>query len=404
MPAPHHIVYLLHSLGRGGTENGVVNLLNRMDHDRFHFTVALIKREREMLSRVERDGVDVVSVGRRWGNDPLFPLKLMQLFRRRKPDLVHTRGFSCIEGVPAARIAGVKAVLHSEHGREVDEVIRMKGRRAALRSVLYPMADAVVTVSDELGDWLASQVRVARSKMVCVPNGVEIDRFVGMPSKLAARQRLGLPHDARIIGSVGRHDPVKDYASLLRAFARLYDKHADLHLYLVGDGPQNETLRAAATELQVEQRVHFGGWTDDLPVALSAIDVFVLPSVSEGMSNALLEAMAAGLPCVATDVGGNPEVLEHGKTGLLVPSRDPDQMAAALERLAEDDALALRFGTAGRLRASTRFSLPAMVARYEDLYLGLIEKGNRSASDARSTRRAAAPASQDVAASTLRDR
>ena len=398
MSSPYHVVYLLHSLGRGGTENGVVNLLNRMDPERFRFTLALIRRERDMLRRVEREGVEVVTVGKRWGNDPLFPLKLATLFRRLGPDLVHTRGFACIEGLPAARIAGVKAVVHSEHGRDVEEVGRMRQRRAALRTVLYPMADVVATVSTELGDWIARHVRVRRDKLVTMPNGVDVDRFTALPNAAAARRALGIPENARVIGSVGRHDPVKDYGSLLRAFVRIHDALPDVHLVLVGDGPQHAALRSAASDLYVDGRVHFAGWSDDLPASLAAFDVFVLPSVTEGMSNALLEAMAAGLPCVATEVGGNAEVVEHGRTGTIVPARDPLALAASLRTLLDDDEERARAGAAGRVRAAAHFSLPAMVARYEDLYLGLLEKDRRRASDSRPKRDAPADVPADVAA------
>ncbi len=381
MTRQHHVVYLLHSLGRGGTENGVVNLLNRMDHDRFRFTIALVQRERSMLERVERAGVDVVTVGKRWGNDPLFPIKLTQLFRKLKPDLVHTRGFACIEGIPAARLAGVPAIVHSEHGRDVDEAHRMKPRRAALRRILYPMADVVMTVSDELRNSILAQVKTNPGKLVCLPNGVDLERFRAMPTAAASRRLLGLPETGLMIGSVGRHDPVKDYGSLLRAFARLRTDHAGLGLVLCGDGPQHAALRDAATALGVADDVHFLGFRDDIANVLSAIDLFVLPSLTEGMSNALLEAMASGLPCVATEVGGNGEILEHGRTGFLVPPSDPERLRAALRRLVDSEKLARRMGDAGRLRVATRFSLDAMIARYEDLYLGTLARSSRQRPD-----------------------
>ncbi len=378
MAEPYHVLYLLHSLGRGGTENGVVNLINRMDPKRFRFTLALIKRDREMLDRVDRVGIPVVTVGRRWGNDPLFPIKLMTLFRRLKPDLVHTRGFSCIEGVASARLGGVPAVIHSEHGRDADEVHRMKIRRAALRRVLYRMTDLVVTVSEELRNSILAQVKTPADKIACLPNGVDLRRFRSLPRKETARRELGLPSDATVIGSVGRHDPVKDYGSLLRAFARIRSQRKGVRLLLAGDGPQNAALRNAADALGIAGDVHFLGWSDDIQNILAATDVFVLPSLTEGMSNALLEAMAAGLPCVATEVGGNGELIDQGTTGLLVPPSNPERLGAALERLVSNAALRQQMGEAGRARVTAQFSLDAMVARYEDLYLGAIEKRLRT--------------------------
>lgn len=376
MTEPYHILYVMHSLGRGGTENGVVNLLNRMDPARFRFTIALMESNRAMLERVERPGVHVVTVRRRWGNDPLFPAQLFALFRREKPDLVHTRNFSAIEGLAAARLAGVKGVLHSEHGRDVDEAERLKRRRAIARSVLFRFADRVVTVSEELRSTILASCDVPSAKVQCVPNGVDLSRFGAHGARERIRRELGITSDQIVVGSVGRHDPVKDYRSLIKAFAAMRAAN-HVRLLLCGDGPSNLELRALARELAVDDRVIFTGFRDDVPDVLAAMDVFVLPSVTEGMSNAILEAMASGLPCIATRVGGNGELVSHGVNGLLVPTGSPDKLHDAIRHLVDDDAARLRMGRAGRHRSETRFSLDGMVARYEDLYEGLILGGRR---------------------------
>ncbi len=313
----------------------------------------------------------------------------------------------------------MKAILHSEHGRDVDEARQMKKRRALLRNLMYPLADTVATVSEELGDWLAAHVRVRREKLVCVPNGVRLDLFENAPCREDALRAFNLPAHATVIGSVGRHDPAKDYGGLLRAFAQLCGDHSDAHLLLVGAGAEHESLLAQAAQLGVSDRTHFAGWSDDLPLAFAAIDVFVLPSVTEGMSNALLEAMAAGLPCIGTAVGGNGEVIEHGETGFLVEPRDPGALAESIAPLIADAGLRARLGAAGRRRVESHFTLPRMIARYEELYLSLIEHGRgrkhradtdllttepRHASHARAPRRAATPAPQDLAARAARSR
>jgi sugar transferase (PEP-CTERM/EpsH1 system associated) len=368
MTEPVHVLCLLHSLGRGGTENGVVNLLNRADPDRFRFSLVLMERDRTMLARVDRPGLEVHTVGRRWGNDPLFPLKLASLFRRLRPDVVHTRGFSCVEGIPAARLAGVKAVVHGEHGRDADEAEKMKPRRAAARSLFFKMADAVVTVSDELRRSLLANVRVPEDKIVRIPNGVDPDRFRSAPDRRLARRKLGLPTNARIVGSVGRLDPVKDYGTLLRAFARVHASQPQTWLVLAGDGSDGPMLRALARELRIEDRVRFLGFRDDVPEILAALDVFALTSLTEGMSNSLLEAMGSGLPCVATRVGGNEEIVVEGMTGLLVPPKDAESLSAALSYVAADPALCELLGSTGRRRVESEFGLPTMVARYESLW------------------------------------
>lgn len=385
--APLHVLCVLHSLGMGGMENGVVNLLNRADPDRFRFTLALLEKPRAMLDRVERPGVDVVSIRRRWGNDPLVPAQLYALCRRIRPDVVHTRAFSAIEGLPAARLAGVRGVVHSEHGRDVDEAHRMKPRRAFWRGQMYRFADRVVTVSEELRASILSEVRVQPGKVRCIANGVDLRRFDGRRSRERIRRELGIPAEARVVGTVGRHDPVKDYPTLLRAFAAVASNAPDARLVFCGDGPVNGDLRRLAAELRIADRTVFTGFRDDVPDVLSAMDVFALPSVTEGMSNAVLEAMASRLPTVATRVGGNGELVIHGVTGTLVPCTAPERFADALAPLVADPAASVRMGAAARRRAEERFSLDGMVRAYESMYEAV---GRRQP--------ALAPASPDVPA------
>lgn len=383
MAEPYHILYVLHSLGRGGTENGVVNLLNRMDPARFRFTIALTERNRDMLERVDRPGVEVVTVRRRWGNDPLYPAQLFALCRRIRPSLIHTRNFSCIEGLAAGRMAGVKAVLHSEHGRDVDEANGFKRRRVLLRSLLYRFADRIVTVSEELREALLAQVDVPERKLQCLPNGVDLARFAIRGGRERVRREWGAAPGEVLVGSLGRHDPVKDYRSLLRGFASFLaartaaEGSTPVRLVLCGEGPEHAALKQLAAGLGIADRVLFPGFRNDVPDVLAAFDAFVLPSVTEGMSNAILEAMATGLPCIATRVGGNGELVSHGVNGLLVPPASPESLAAALRIVADDTAARTRMGLASRRRAETRFSLESMIARYEDLYEGLILGGSR---------------------------
>jgi len=193
---------------------------------------------------------------------------------------------------------------------------------------------------------------------------------------------------------VGRHDPVKDYRSLLRAFAGLSDGNclgeepadarrsgrAPARLLLCGDGPQNADLRRAAREMGIAGRVIFTGARDDVARVLAAVDVFVLPSLTEGMSNAILEAMASSLPVVATQVGGNGELVSHGGSGLLVPPGSEAALRDGIRALVRCPDLRVRMGRVGRLRAEHRFSLDRMVARYEDLYELLITGRSRSES------------------------
>lgn len=400
---PFHLVYLLQSLGGGGMENGVVNLLNRMDPARFRVTLALMEPECRLADRIRRPGTTVVQIPRKRGRDPLYPLRLARAFRELAPDLVHTRGFSSIDGLLGAKLAGVPAIVHTEHGRDVDEADRMRLRRRVLRTALFRFADRVGTVSQELQDCLVANVRVEPEKLRCLPNGVDLSRFDGRRRHGRVRSALAVADDTVVLVSVGRHDPVKDYPSLLHAFAPVAAEHR-AELWLLGQGPDTQRLATLATELGVADRVRFLGFRDDVPDVLLDADAFVLPSVTEGMSNALLEAMACGLPAIATRVGGNPELVVDRVTGALVPVGDVGSLTAELERVVGQPRTRQLWGTAARKRVEEVFSLEKMVRRYEELYLELLgEEATHASAPGRAGRAATAPP-EHLAAGPVRTR
>ncbi len=362
------IVQVVNSLGTGGVENGVVNLVNRLPAERYRFAIVTLRPVWSLRARIRRPGVPCLSVGKREGNDPLLPLRLSLLFRRLGPALVHTRNWSTIEGVFAARLAGVPGVVHGEHGVNADEVPVMKRRRVAGRRILYRLADRIVAVSDSLLQGILRRVGPARGKVTVIENGVDTERFRVRRSRRPFRIRLGLPARGRWIGSVGRLDPVKGYPVLVRAFARLRPLRPDLRLVIVGEGPAREPLLDLARDLGGGDRVILPGPREAPEEVYPAFDVFALPSRSEGLSNTLLEAGASGLPLVATRVGGNLRVVEEGVTGRLVPAGDAEALAAALGEILDHPPLRRRMGRAARLRTEEHFGLPRMIRAYDSLY------------------------------------
>jgi sugar transferase (PEP-CTERM/EpsH1 system associated) len=224
-----------------------------------------------------------------------------------------------------------------------------------------------VCVSHDLRRWLVEDVRIAASKVVTVHNGVELTRFTGA-AREAARSALGLGVSDVLIGTVGRLDPVKDQATLLRAFGRLVPRHADARLIVVGDGPLRAQLDQLINSLGLRARARLLGERRDIPAILAALDVFVLPSIAEGISNTILEAMASGLPIVATRVGGNSELIDPDSTGALVPVGHAETLAAAIERYVDDAHLREVHGKRARARARERFSLERMSHDYGALY------------------------------------
>jgi glycosyltransferase involved in cell wall biosynthesis len=225
-----------------------------------------------------------------------------------------------------------------------------------------------VTVSHDLRRWLIDVIGIAASQVVTIHNGVDPVRFTDDGDR-AARTALGLPLDAVVAGTVGRLDPVKDQIGVLEAFACLRDKWPRALLVIVGDGPCRGALEARSRRPDLVGRVRLLGERADVPDILRAIDIYMLPSIAEGISNTVLEAMASGLPVIATAVGGNPELVDDGVTGTLVPVGDRPALAGALAAYLGDPHLRMVHGKAGRARAATEFSLERMAQRYRALYL-----------------------------------
>jgi glycosyltransferase involved in cell wall biosynthesis len=239
-----------------------------------------------------------------------------------------------------------------------------------LNRFTHPLADRVTCVSQQVADFVAREVGIPSEETVVIPNGVDLHRFDRLPAKQEVRRTLGLPNDELLVGTVTRLNPVKRLDVLLRAVAAL----EGVHTVIVGDGPERRQLEAMADQLGLADRVHLVGHQQDVRPWLAALGVFVLSSDWEGMSNALLEAMAAGLPIVATAVGGVPEVVVDDATGLLVPPGDPNALAEAITRLLRDPDLRRTMGQAGRARVVQHFSIDETVRLTEELYTTLLEE------------------------------
>jgi sugar transferase (PEP-CTERM/EpsH1 system associated) len=370
------IAHVVHSLGIGGLENGLVNLVNGSAPGVRHVIVCMTADGR-LRTRL-RAGVEVITVGKREGHDVRAFATLVRCLRRVGPHIVHSRNWGTFDAVLAARLAGVRAVVHGEHGRDIADPEGRDPRRNRVRRLVSPMVTRFVTVSTDLWRWLVQDVRVPARKVVTICNGVDTVRFVPA-DRLAARASLGLAPEQPLVGTVGRLDPVKDQAGLVRAFARVRGQNAVPALVIAGEGPCRGDLTDLIATLGLSGHVFLLGERHDVPRVLAALDLFVLPSIAEGISNTVLEAMATGLPVVATRVGGSPELVADGVNGSLVPRADPDALAAAIGRYMGDARLRSLHGEASRRRAVTEFSVGRMCAAYGQLYEGLVSTVNRRA-------------------------
>ena len=372
-PLIAHVVY---RFDVGGLENGVINLINRLPADRFRHAVIALTRVMDFRERIERGDVEFVSLNKAPGHGIRLVPQFVRLFRRLRPSVVHSRNLAALEAAPAAWLAGVPVRLHGEHGWDVTDLDGRNLRNRVIRRVYRPFVSHYVTVSAHLARYLERRIGLGPDRVAQIYNGVDTQRFA--PAEAPPRID-GCPFDPaqhRLVCAVGRLQPVKDHATLLRAFARALDLDAAadrLRLVLVGDGPLRDELQQLAASLRIAERVWFAGSRDDVADVLRGVHCFVLPSLAEGISNTLLEAMATALPVVATHVGGNVELVDHDATGTLVPAAQPESMARAIANYFRDPARARAHGGAARAAAVQRFSLARMVNEYATLYESLLD-------------------------------
>jgi glycosyltransferase involved in cell wall biosynthesis len=261
-------------------------------------------------------------------------------------------------------------LVHTEHGNRGD--LLAGGRRRRLgRRLASLLVDRIVIVSDDLHRSMRSDLAVRAAKLRVIRNGVDAELFRPPPERDVLRRRLGFAADDLLVGTTGRLEEVKNQQLLIEAAARLVPKYPRLRIVLVGDGGRRAALEELRGRLGLERRVVFAGACDDVPAWLGVLDVFALPSHAEGTSVALLEAMAVGLPVVATRVGGSPDLVEDGACGRLTPPGDADALARALDGLLASPQLRREYGGAARARACERHTVERTVADYRTLYESL---------------------------------
>lgn len=364
------VVHLVYSLGVGGLETLLVDCINRMPA--YRHAVVCLTGYTTFADRIQRADVELYALGKPPGLGLRTHLAFWRLMRRLRPALLHTYNLSALEYAFTATLAGVPARIHAEHGRDASDPHGLNPKHNFLRRRLVPFVDRFIPVSEDLQRWLGDVVRIPAAKTLFIKNGVDTDRYA--PGGSAAPDSPWQAGDV-VIGTVARIQDVKNHRALVDAFARL---RADmpalaprLKLTIVGDGPLLPALRAQVAALGLQDAVWLPGARADIQALLQSFSVFALPSLAEGTPVSMLEAMACGLPVVASRVGGIPEVVDDGVQGLLVPVGDVGALAQALGRYAGDAALRAQHGARARARIEERFSMRAMLAAYGALYDGL---------------------------------
>lgn len=376
--SPPLIIHVLHHLVVGGMENGVVNLINHMPVDRYRHAVVCIEDYSDFRNRIRSEDVRVHAMHRSKIGTWALRRELHRLFLTSRPTIVHSRNLSGLDALLPALVAGVPCRVHSEHGWDVDNLDGSQLKPALLRRMHAPLVDRYVAVSKDIERYLREGVGIDGTRVTQIYNGVDTSRF----SPQAQQPIAGLPsgfvdQDVIVIGTVGRIQAVKDQATLLRAFAatrqRLPEQANRLRLMIIGDGPLLKDLRALAASMGIAESCWMPGALDTVPEALAAMDIFVLPSLMEGTSNTILEAMASGLPVLATAVGGNIELVSTGLSGMLFRPGDASSLADLMVEYVRDKALRLAHGEYARSLAQKDFSLQAMTDRYCAVYDATVE-------------------------------
>lgn len=375
------IAHVVFRFDVGGLENGVVNLINRLPAQAYRHAVISLTEITDFRGRILRDDVQYFALAKKPGHGfRLYP-RFFRLFRTLAPDVVHTRNLAALEATLPAWLAGVPVRVHGEHGRDVGDLDGSNRTYRRIRRAYRPFVNQYVAVSKDLEQYLCRDIGVDWRRVARICNGVDTIRFA--PAAGTRRLVEGCPFNSSdhwLVGTVGRMQLVKDQVSLARAF--VHAVHLDpvaaqrMRLVMIGDGPLREDVARVLQDAGLSALAWLPGERSDVPDLMRSLDCFVLPSLAEGISNTILEAMATGLPVLVTRVGGNGELIDDGITGQMVPPADSEAMAAAILAYFNDAAMAHRHGAAARQSALERFSLDRMVRDYAALYDGLLSRRN----------------------------
>ncbi len=347
------VVHVSFGLDVGGQEKLLVEFSRHADQSRFELVFVSLGDRGALAGDLENCGARVVTMGEPLGLKPRLLYRLSRMLRRMRPDVIHTHDHRALfYAGPAAWAARVPLVINTRHGKN----FHLTPRQVAIGRHLARLVDRYVCVSDDVRSQCIAE-GIAPSRLLTILNGIDVEQFA-----------FSGPAPAGKIVAVARLSPEKDVANLVRAMAIAVRQDPGVCLEVAGDGPCLPELRRLVSDLGLGVCVSFLGQVRNVPGLLAQSGLFVLPSRSEGISLTLLEAMARGLPVVATRVGGTPEVVVEGQTGLLVPPGDPAALAEALLLLRRDPEAGRRMGAAGRRRVERLFDVRRMVAEYEELY------------------------------------
>jgi len=357
----------------GGTERQFVNLVKRLDPSRFDVQIGCFQKFGPFLADIEACGRQVTAFeisSMRSYETLRRQLQFARYLRRSRIQVLHTYGWwANVFGLPAAKLARVPVTIASIR----DMGAHLSAAQCRIQRTVCRLADCVLVNSDSVRDWLLMQ-GYSSKKIRVIRNGIEEPLVDTAKPPVNVREEYGVPPDVPLIATVCRLNQVKAVNDLLDAASLVFKEHPTARFMIIGDGPERQALMDQAHRSQIADRVIFTGFRSDTAQILPQLTMSVLSSLTEGLSNTLLESMGAGVPVVATRVGGNTEIVAEGITGLLVPPRDPVGLKEAICRLLNDPMLAARMGAAGRERIQLQFSVENTVRETESLYMNLLRQ------------------------------
>ena len=367
------IAHVIYRLDVGGLENGLINLINHLPHDSVRHAIICIDRSSDFQQRIQRSDVQVIEIRKKPGRDIGASWRIFKALRRLRPRIVHTRNIGALDAIIPAIFARVHLRVHGEHGWNIDDLAGTNRKYRWIRRFYAPFITKYVSVSRELEEFLVGEIGIARHRIKTICNGVNVNQFRPEANAVIFRENQDSIFSGAecVFGAVGRMDPVKNHLWLLDSFAMLIDRLGEsgkVRLVIVGDGELYPKLAKRSSELNLDQLVWLPGRRQDIKDILNCFDVFVQPSIAEGISNTVLEAMACALPVVATGVGGNKELVEHEVSGTLIDVDDENSLVSCMFRYAIDPELRTSHGKAARRRTELEFSIDKMVEAYSTLY------------------------------------
>ena len=377
-PLVAHVIYRFDT---GGLENGIVNLINHMPESAYRHAVIALTEITDFKKRIHRKDVEFVALNKKPGHVLWIYPQLYRLFQRLQPAIVHTRNLATLEAVVPAWAARVPVRIHGEHGRDVGDFDGSNKKYQRVRRIYSPFVKHYIALSQDLEHYLTHPVGIDANRVTQIYNGVDAVRF----HPTTPRQNIpGCPFNEAglwLVGTAGRMQTVKDQTNLAHAFVQATQTTSAmrdrLRLVMVGDGPLRQESLAILQAAGLDHLAWLPGERSDIPEIMRGLDCFVLPSLGEGISNTILEAMSSGLPIIATAVGGNVELVNEGINGRLVAAANPTELAEAIVDLAQRTDVDKAMGQQGRRLVEEYYSMSAMLSSYQQLYDRLLCRETR---------------------------